>query len=129
MKMAMKELKIQLGAKYKALAGLTGALVVLVLAARFLYVPAMARVSRNRAALQDLKVTQIDRTLLQNAPVILWKIAAHDGHERHRRKETGGVRKIGGGAAENAIALSERGFHGINRDRSDHSQRIGGNFV
>ena len=81
--MNMKALKIQLGAKYKALAGLTGALVVLVLAARFLYVPAMARVSRNRAALQDLKVKITDaHVLTEQLPQ--QQSALEDAQQRHR---------------------------------------------
>ena len=81
--MNVKSLKIKLGTKYKALAGLTGVLVVLVLAARFLYVPAMARVNRHRAALQDLKVKIADaHVLTEQLPQ--QQSALEDAQQRHR---------------------------------------------
>jgi Tfp pilus assembly protein PilO len=75
--------KGQLGPRYRALAGLTGALVALVLAARFLYVPALARLSRQRAALQDLTVKIADaHVLTEQLPQ--QQAALEEAQQRHR---------------------------------------------
>ena len=60
----MKRPAIHLETRQKLLLGGTGALVALVLAARFLYLPVVARIGERRVALTDLRVKTADAHLL-----------------------------------------------------------------
>ena len=48
------------------------------------------------------------------------EVVADDSDEIHVREVTGRHGKIRGGAAQRAVHLAERRFHGIKRNRTNH---------
>ena len=83
----MKPVKLQLEMRHKVVLGATGAMVALVLMARFLYLPVMATVGERRAILTDLRVKIADAHVLANEladqeQALAQARVSHRAHER-----------------------------------------------
>src|SRR5271169_2096195 len=76
-------------------------------------------------ALRALNATGIDAALVHHGFVVGREVIAHDAHHANIGEVAGSERKICGGAAENLLAHTVRGFKAVKRDRTNNNDGQG----
>jgi len=78
--------------------------------------------AKRLAALSHFQPGNVHVAAFEHVKIPRRTVFAHDADQPHRRKERRGISEVDGAAADDILALSERGFDGINSDGTCNEQ-------